>query len=154
MFVWCALVLEEECYEEMMTKFGKLVDLEALQTLSGNRKLEELRQRKFLKETDHDKEIREWDVRAPVLMCYPKKKQKEKKMSFWDEFLFHVIVFVCAVQAKMREEHQALLEVIERNTALLQTSSGLTEEKRELNEKIRTRQTETVTSVYFIYSLF
>lgn len=72
--MWCVLVLEEECYEDMMTKFGRLVDLEALQTLSGNRKLEELRQRKVLKETDHDKEIKEWDVRGPVLMSYLVKK--------------------------------------------------------------------------------
>lgn len=54
----------------------------------------------------------------------------------------------------MREEHQAMLEVIERNTELLQTSSRLIEEKRELNENIRTSLTETVTSVHFIYCLF
>lgn len=56
-----------------MTKFGRLVDLEALQTLSGNRKLEELRQRKVLKEIDQDKEIKEWDVGRPVLMLPCKK---------------------------------------------------------------------------------
>ncbi|CAG00967.1 unnamed protein product [Tetraodon nigroviridis] len=89
-----------------MTKFGRLVDLEALQTLSGNRKLEELRQRKILKEIDQDKELKEWD-------------------------------------ARVREERQALLEVIERNTELLQSSSRLIEEKRQLNEQIRGRQTET-----------
>lgn len=75
--MWRVLVLEEECYEDMMTKFGRLVDLEALQTLSGNRKLEELRQRKVLKETDHDKEIKEWDVRGPVLMCYLVKNNRK-----------------------------------------------------------------------------
>lgn len=45
-----------------MQKFGKQVDLETLQTLSGNRKLEELRQLKALKEAEHDKEVAEWDV--------------------------------------------------------------------------------------------
>lgn len=60
-----SLVLEEECYEDMLTKFGRQVDLEALQTLSGNRKLEELRQCKLLKDADQDKEIKEWDVRVP-----------------------------------------------------------------------------------------
>lgn len=48
----------------------------------------------------------------------------------------------------MREERQALLKVIKRNTELLQTSSRLTEERREFNEKIRTRQTEKVTSPF------
>lgn len=75
-----------------MTKFGKLVDLEALQTLSGNRKLEELRQRKVLKEMDHDKEIREWDVRAPLLMCYPKKKE-QKKISLLYLWLYFYVLF-------------------------------------------------------------
>lgn len=54
----------------------------------------------------------------------------------------------------LREQRQALLEVIKRNTQLLQTSSRLIEEKRQLNEKIRIRETKTVTSVHFIYSLF
>lgn len=60
--MWCAAVLQEKCYEDMMQKFGKQVDLETLQTLSGNRKLEELRQLKALKEAEHDKEVAEWDV--------------------------------------------------------------------------------------------
>lgn len=61
--LYVALALEEKCYEEMMTKFGRLVDLESLQTLSGNRKLEELRQLKLLQETAHNNKIKEWDVR-------------------------------------------------------------------------------------------
>lgn len=64
------LALKGECYEQMMTKFGRLVDLEALLTLSGNRKLEEHRQRKLLKETAHDKEIKQWDVRRPVFTSF------------------------------------------------------------------------------------
>lgn len=39
------------------------MDLEALQTLSGNRTLEELKQEKLLKEAAYAKEIRHWDVR-------------------------------------------------------------------------------------------
>lgn len=61
--LYVALALEEKCYEEMMTKFGRLVDLESLQTLSGNRKLEELRQLKLLQETAHNNKIKEWAVR-------------------------------------------------------------------------------------------
>lgn len=67
--LYVALALEEKCYEEMMTKFGRLVDLESLQTLSGNRKLEELRQLKLLQETAHNNKIKEWAVRWPVVTC-------------------------------------------------------------------------------------
>ena len=59
----CAVVvLEKQCNELMMRKFGRLVDMEALQTLSGNRALEELRQEKLLKEAKYAKEIKQWDV--------------------------------------------------------------------------------------------
>ncbi len=36
------VALKKHCNELMMMKFGRLVDLEALQTLSGNRRVEEL----------------------------------------------------------------------------------------------------------------
>lgn len=54
-------------------------------------------------------------------------------------------MFVCPAQVKVKEEHQALLAVIKRNTELLQASSRLLEEKRSLKENIRIRQTEMVT---------
>ena len=56
-------VLEKQCHELMMMKFGREVDLEALQTLSGNRRLEELKQEKLLQEAAYAKEIKQWDVR-------------------------------------------------------------------------------------------
>lgn len=56
-----------------------------------------------------------------------------------------VVMFVCPAQVKVKEEHQALLAVIKRNTELLQASSRLLEEKRSLKENIRIRQTEMVT---------
>lgn len=54
--------LEEQCDTLMMKKFGRLVDLEALQTLRGNRELEELKQQKVLQEARWGKEGREWEV--------------------------------------------------------------------------------------------
>lgn len=57
------VVLEKLCNELMMAKFGKLVNLEALQMLSGSRRLEELKQEKLLKEAEYTKEIKQWDVR-------------------------------------------------------------------------------------------
>ncbi|KAK1884326.1 Cilia- and flagella-associated protein 44 [Dissostichus eleginoides] len=57
-------VLEKQCHELMMMKFGREVDLEALQTLSGNRRLEELKQEKLLREAAYAKEIKQWDAKV------------------------------------------------------------------------------------------
>ena len=46
----------------MLMKFGKLVDLEALQTLSGNRNLEEMRQDSRVREAAYTQEVRQWEV--------------------------------------------------------------------------------------------
>ncbi|KAM6902317.1 cilia- and flagella-associated protein 44 [Xenentodon cancila] len=56
--------LELQCNELMMTKFGRLVDLEALQMLSGSRRLEELKYEKHLKEVAHAKKIKQWDAKV------------------------------------------------------------------------------------------
>ncbi|XP_034565559.1 cilia- and flagella-associated protein 44 [Notolabrus celidotus] len=58
------LVLEEQCNQLMMMKYGGQVDLEALQTLSGDRTLEELKQEKLLKEAAYAEEIKEWDAKV------------------------------------------------------------------------------------------
>ncbi|KAK5851669.1 hypothetical protein PBY51_023206 [Eleginops maclovinus] len=57
-------VLEKQYHELMMRKFGREVDLEALQTLSGNRRLEELKQEKLLREAAYAKEIKQWDAKV------------------------------------------------------------------------------------------
>nr|XP_019967523.1 PREDICTED: cilia- and flagella-associated protein 44-like [Paralichthys olivaceus] len=56
--------LEKECDKLMMMKFGRLVDLEALQILSGNRKLEVLKQEKLSQEAAFNKEIKQWDAKV------------------------------------------------------------------------------------------
>ncbi|XP_036972430.1 cilia- and flagella-associated protein 44 [Acanthopagrus latus] len=56
--------LEEQCSQLMMRKFGRLVDLEALMTLSGSRTLEELKQEKLLREAAYAKEIKQWDAKV------------------------------------------------------------------------------------------
>ncbi|XP_061589187.1 cilia- and flagella-associated protein 44 [Cololabis saira] len=57
-------VLELQCDELMMKKFGRLVDLEALQMIPGSRRLEELKYEKLLKEKAHAKELKQWDVKV------------------------------------------------------------------------------------------
>ncbi|XP_060090627.1 cilia- and flagella-associated protein 44 [Heteronotia binoei] len=55
--------LEEKCNQLMMMKFGRIVDLEALQTLSVNTNLEELRMKMMEKEQLHASELKNWDAR-------------------------------------------------------------------------------------------
>lgn len=46
----------------MISKFGRVIDLEALQTLSVNTTLEELKIRKIQKELLNAKEMKMWEV--------------------------------------------------------------------------------------------
>lgn len=57
----CVGVVEvkQECEQSMMRKFGKLVNMDAMMTIGGNRRLEELKQEKQLKEAEHSKEIKQ-----------------------------------------------------------------------------------------------
>ncbi|TRY65681.1 hypothetical protein DNTS_005533 [Danionella cerebrum] len=55
---------EVRCEQLMMMKFGKLVDLEALQTLSGNRKLEEMKQEVRERDGRFTQELRQWEARV------------------------------------------------------------------------------------------
>lgn len=57
-------VLKKQYNDMMMMKFGRLVDLQALQTLSGNRVLEELKQEKLLKEAVYANKIHQWDLKV------------------------------------------------------------------------------------------
>lgn len=65
------VALEKQCEELMMKKYGRRVDLETLQTLSGNRTLEELKQEKLLREAAYAKEIKQWDVCYLVCVTHP-----------------------------------------------------------------------------------
>ena len=47
----------------MMSKFGRVIDLAALQTLSVNATLEELKIKKLRKELLNAKEMKKWEVR-------------------------------------------------------------------------------------------
>ncbi|XP_067402528.1 LOW QUALITY PROTEIN: cilia- and flagella-associated protein 44 [Emydura macquarii macquarii] len=53
--------LEENCNQLMLMKFGRVVDLEALQTLSVNTNLEELKMRVMEKEHVQAQELKKWE---------------------------------------------------------------------------------------------
>lgn len=63
------VALEKQRSDLMMMKFGRLVDLEALQMLSGNKITEELKRQKILQDAEHAENLREWDVGSPVCVC-------------------------------------------------------------------------------------
>lgn len=46
----------------MLMKFGKLVELEVLQTLSGNRKVEEMRHEVRERDAKNTQELKHWEV--------------------------------------------------------------------------------------------
>ncbi|XP_061733169.1 cilia- and flagella-associated protein 44-like [Nerophis ophidion] len=57
-------LLGKRCEQLMMRRFGREVDLEVLQTLSGNRSVEELKQEKLLQEAANAEEIKQWDMKV------------------------------------------------------------------------------------------
>uniref|UniRef100_A0A8C0W577 Uncharacterized protein n=1 Tax=Castor canadensis TaxID=51338 RepID=A0A8C0W577_CASCN len=74
--------MEETVRQLMISKFGRVINLEALQTLSVNTTLEELKIRKLRKELLNAKEIKMWEekiahVRWELMM---KTKEHTKKL--------------------------------------------------------------------------
>ncbi|XP_077198106.1 cilia- and flagella-associated protein 44 isoform X4 [Paroedura picta] len=59
--------LNEKCNQLMMMKFGRIVDLEALQTLSVNTNLEELKMKMMEKEQLQATELKRWEARISEL---------------------------------------------------------------------------------------
>lgn len=57
------LEMEETVSQLMISKFGRVINLEALQTLSVNTTLEELKIKKLRKELSNVKEMKMWEVR-------------------------------------------------------------------------------------------
>ncbi|XP_057162733.1 cilia- and flagella-associated protein 44 isoform X3 [Ursus arctos] len=74
--------MEETVHQLMVSKFGRVIDLEALQTLSVNTTLEELKIKKLRKELTNAKEMKMWEekiaqVRWELMM---KTKEHTKKL--------------------------------------------------------------------------
>ncbi|XP_077479002.1 cilia- and flagella-associated protein 44-like [Stigmatopora argus] len=56
--------LEKLCHQLMMTRFGREVDLEVLQTLCGNKTTAEMRQEKILRDAANAKDVAHWDKKV------------------------------------------------------------------------------------------
>ncbi|XP_036303112.1 cilia- and flagella-associated protein 44 [Pipistrellus kuhlii] len=69
--------MEETVRDLMISKFGRVIDLAALQTLSVNTTLEELRIRKLRKELTNAREIKEWEEKIAQVRWELMMKTKE-----------------------------------------------------------------------------
>ncbi|CAH6792361.1 cilia- and flagella-associated protein 44 [Phodopus roborovskii] len=69
--------MEETVRDLMISKFGRVIDLEALQTLSVNTTLEELKIKKLRKELSNAKEIRMWEEKIAQMRWELMMKTKE-----------------------------------------------------------------------------
>ncbi|KAK7821219.1 hypothetical protein U0070_000165 [Myodes glareolus] len=69
--------MEETVHDLMISKFGRVIDLEALQTLSVNTTLEELKIKKLRKELSNAKELRMWEEKIAQLRWELMTKTKE-----------------------------------------------------------------------------
>nr|XP_061800171.1 cilia- and flagella-associated protein 44-like [Nerophis lumbriciformis] len=58
------LSLEKLCHQLMMTRFGREVDMEVLQTLCGNKTAAEMKQEKILRDAANAKDIAQWDKKV------------------------------------------------------------------------------------------
>nr|XP_021524532.1 uncharacterized protein LOC110567868 isoform X3 [Aotus nancymaae] len=69
--------MEETVRQLMISKFGRVVNLEALQTLSVNTTLEELKIRKLRKELANAKEMKMWEQKIAQMRWELMMKTKE-----------------------------------------------------------------------------
>ncbi len=61
--------MHDTCNTMMRDKFGRVVDLEKLETVTVNRGVEELKEKLRENETQCSRELSSWEVRARVCVC-------------------------------------------------------------------------------------
>jgi hypothetical protein len=65
--------MEEQCNQMMLLKFGRIVDLEKLETVTVNRQLEELKEKLRQSETQCAAEMIVWEVRIDSVISETEK---------------------------------------------------------------------------------
>ncbi|PWA16165.1 hypothetical protein CCH79_00020620, partial [Gambusia affinis] len=125
--------LERAFNELQMTKFGRLVDLEALQMMSGSRKLEELKQEKLHLESVQAKEVQEWEASCPEIETSPCHVGTETAKTSSANVC-------CKIQAKMEERLEALTAEMKNSNKHLFNMTSLWEQKKGLEPKLNARQ--------------
>ena len=57
--------LKDDCEKLMIAKFGRIVDLEELESITVNQQLEEVKDRRLDAESERAADLKLWDVRTP-----------------------------------------------------------------------------------------
>ncbi|XP_061484299.1 cilia- and flagella-associated protein 44 [Rhineura floridana] len=134
--------LEEKCNQLMMMKFGRIVNLEALQTLSVNTNLEELKMKMMEKEQAHAMEIKKWEdkileLRQQLMMVTKENTSKLKQMNTFCMEKMKLEIKLDALQNNLGAEFQgprkADIEEKEKLIALVQLQA---QEAEVLKEEI------------------
>jgi len=60
--------LKDECEKLMISKFGRIVDLEELDTVTVNQQLEEVKDRLSVAEAERAADLRMWNVRSSFIV--------------------------------------------------------------------------------------
>ncbi|XP_075710812.1 cilia- and flagella-associated protein 44 isoform X1 [Rhinoderma darwinii] len=134
--------LEEKCRQQMMMKFGRLVDLEALQTLSVNTGLEELKMKSAERQEEMDREIAEWkiEVMETKRSLMEITREQTKKLERLNELLVEkktIEAKLDARQTAVGEEFQGPRKAdIRERQKLLELVQMQSEEIRGLKEEI------------------
>ncbi|XP_035267854.1 cilia- and flagella-associated protein 44 [Anguilla anguilla] len=114
--------LEERCEAMMMAKFGRLVDLEALQTLSGNRVVEELKHDSRIKDVQHTHELKHWKVKLT--------EAKQTLMEVSRQHTERVCTLTCLLKEKKNLEDQL-------DTRQRKMGAQFRDHRREEDERLR-----------------
>ena len=59
--------MEDACNKMMLQKFGRIVDLEKLETVTVNRSIEELKEKLRTLEVTHSSDVKKWEVGARTI---------------------------------------------------------------------------------------
>lgn len=62
--------METECEEMMVSKFGCVVDIEKLETVTVNRNIEELKEKLRMTEIQCAEEVEEWNVCHVIIYVF------------------------------------------------------------------------------------
>lgn len=120
-----------------MTKFGRLVDLETLQMMTGSRKLEELKQEKLHLESVQAKDVQEWEASSPETepsLCHLGTETAKTSSAN----------VCCKIQGKIEERLEALTAEMKNSNEHLFNMTGLWEQKKGLEPKLNARQKKIV----------
>lgn len=126
--------MDAQCNEEMILKFGRLVDLEALEQVTVNRQVEELKEKLRVTEIECSTDLKRWEVCHLVIIIDSVSCSCP---------CFHVY-FVIVDQEKIRKKKDRITELIRENTNRIETLNMMQSEKRDLQTQLDSKQKRLV----------